>query len=174
MKRHFLQAFQPSVRAQDTSVPRACFRSSMHNDIVPSVMPVATTRTKLAAAAFVVITLLYGSVCSTTCALGACPTETQNAGSHDCDHGASNNSHQNDPQNPDCAKHHHRTFDAVKADALSLIQLSSTSHDMASQFLGVATRSEATSVTLDALSPHLALTPNLNIPVHQQVSVLRV
>lgn len=153
-------------------MPRACFRFSTHNDIVQSVMPLATTRAKLAAAAFVVVTLLYGSVCSTTCALGACPTETQNAVSHDCDHGASNNSHQHDPQNPDCAKHHHPAFDAVKADALSLFQLSSTSHDMASQFLAVAT--EATSITLDTLSPHLAPTPNLNIPLHQQVPILRV
>jgi hypothetical protein len=134
-------------------------------------MLLATLRGKFAA--FLVFTLLYGSVCSTTCALGACPTETQNAVSHDCDHGASSNSHQSDRQNPDCAKHHHPTFDAVKADVLSQFQLSSTSRDMASQFLALVTRTETTIVTSDTISPHLAPTPNV-IPLHQQVSILRI
>jgi hypothetical protein len=138
------------------------------------VTPPATIRAKLAAAAFVVVALLYGSVCSTTCALGACPIETQNAAGHDCDHGASGNSHHGDSQNPDCAKHHHPTFDAVKADALSQFQLSSTSHATASQLLAIATRGEATNVTSDALSPHLATPPNLNLPLQQQISVLRI
>jgi hypothetical protein len=137
-------------------------------------MPLATIRGKFAAAAFVVVTLLYGSVCSTTCALGACPTETQNAVSHDCDHGASSNSHQSDPQNPDCVKHHHPTFDAVKTDVLSQFQLSSTGHDMASQFLALVTRTGTTGVTSDTISPHLAPTPNVNIPLQQQVSILRI
>jgi hypothetical protein len=130
-------------------------------------------RAKLAAAAFVVVALLYGSVCSTTCALGACPIETQNATGHDCDHGASSNSHHSDSQNPDCTKHHHPTFDAVKADVLSQFQLSSASHAAASQLLAIATRG-ATNVSADALSSYLAPPPNLNLPLQQQISVLRI
>jgi hypothetical protein len=138
------------------------------------VTPSTTLRAKLAVAAFVVVTLLYGSVCSTTCAIGACPIETQNAASHDCDHGASSSSHHSDPQNPDCAKHHHPTFDAVKADVLSQFQLSSTSHANASQLLAIAMRGEASGVSSDALSPHLGSPPNLNAPLHQQISILRI
>lgn len=131
-------------------------------------------RAKLAAAALVVVALLYGSVCSTTCALGACPTETENATGHDCDHGASSNSHHSDSQNPDCARHHHPTFDAVKADALSQFQSSGASYAAASQLLAIATGGEAANVSADALSPRLAPPPNLNLPRQQQISVLRI
>jgi len=167
----------PPARRRDLpgdSLLTTSFRPSLRDDIVHYVMLPATMRAKLAVAAFVVVALLYGSVCSTTCALGACPIETQNAAGHDCDHGASSNSHQRDPQNPDCAKHHHPTFDAVKADVLSQFQLNSASHAAARQLLAVAMQGEASSVSADALSPHLAPPPNLNIPLQQQVSVLRI
>jgi hypothetical protein len=129
-------------------------------------------RAKLALAALVIFTLLCGSICATTCALGTCPIETQNSATHDCDHGASGPSHHSSPQNPDCPTHHHPTFDAVKADALSQLQLSSTG--TASELLAVTARREAFSVSGDARSQHLASPPNFNIPLDQQISVLRI
>ncbi len=133
--------------------------------------PAISARAKLALAPLVILTLLYGSICSTTCALGACPIETQNAATHDCDHSASAPSHHSDPQNPDCPTHHHPTFDAVQADSLSQLQLSSTNHTTANELLAVTARSEAFRVSVDALSPHLA---PLSIPLGQQISVLRI
>ena len=129
-------------------------------------------RAKLAAAAFMVVALLYGSVCSTTCALGACPIETQNAATHDCDHSASVPSHQSDSQNPDCAKHHHPTFDAVKADVQS--QLSSAAHANASQMLAVATPGDAAGAFLPTLFVDSAPPPNLNLALQLRNSVLRI
>ena len=129
-------------------------------------------RAKLAAAAFMVFALLYGSVCSSTCALGACPIETQNAATHDCDHGASSPSHQSDSQNPDCAKHHHPTFDAVKADAQ--FQLSSATHAHAGQLLAVATPGDSTGLLLLAHFFDSAPPPNLDIPLQLRNSVLRI
>jgi hypothetical protein len=131
-------------------------------------------RAKLAVAAFVAITLLFGSVCSTTCALGACPIETQNAASHDCDHNASVPTHHNAPQNPDCPRHHHPTFDAVKTDALQQSQLSSANHVSATRLLVITTRSALTGVQSSALPSRFASPPNLNIPLPQQISVLRI
>jgi hypothetical protein len=139
------------------------------------VLQPVTMRAKLALAAFIVVTLLYGSVCSTTCALGACPSETQNAATHDCDHSAPAPAHDGAPQNPDCPQHHHPTYDAVGTDALAQSQLVSARHAAAAQLLAVTVRSgEFTGVSMHAFSPHLAPAPNLNISLSQQSPALRI
>jgi hypothetical protein len=131
-------------------------------------------RAKVTLAVFVVVTLLYGSVCSTTCALGACPIETQNAATHDCDHSASTPTHHSAPQNPDCPQHHHPYFDAVRTDALSQSHFLSTNHVTATRLLAAATRNEAAGTSTNTLSPQVASPPNLSIPVSQQICELRI
>lgn len=153
--------------------PPTPFRPSSHGDIVHFVLPPAKTRAKLTVVAFVLITLVYGSVCSATCALGACP-DAQNAATHDCDHNASAPAHQQTPQNPDCPKHHHPTFDAVKTDALGQSQLTGANHATADQALAVTALGDGIDVSSFASLSDLAPPPNLNFASHQKISVLRV
>jgi hypothetical protein len=152
----------------------ASFRRLVRSDIVHFVLPPAKMRAKLTIVAFVLITLLCGSVCSATCALGACPTDTQNASTHDCDHSASNPAHQSTPQNPDCPKHHHPTFDALKTDALAQSQLASTNRATAAQLLAVNADNEGSAVSSRASFSDLAPPPDFSSPLDQQVSVLRI
>lgn len=136
--------------------------------------PLSTLRAKFALAAFLALTLLYGSLCSTTCALGACPTETQNAASHDCDHNSSNPLHHSTPQNPDCPKHHHPAFDALQADSLAQSQLPCTKLASAAQLFAVTTLHNSPNVPSPAWLSDLAPPPNLNLPLHQKISQLRI
>ena len=152
----------------------ASSRRSLGNGIVHNVIPPAAIRAKLAVVGLVLITLLCGSVCSATCALGACPTDTQNASTHDCDHNASLPAHQRTPQNPDCPKHHHPTFDALKTDALSQSQSLSINHAIGKHLLAITTRNEAAGIESAALSEQFASPPNLDSPLQQQISVLRI
>jgi hypothetical protein len=124
--------------------------------------------------AFFLVTLLYGSICSATCALGACPTDAQNAATHDCDHSASVPAHQPTPQNPDCPKHHHPTFDAVKTDTLVQSQSTSANHATPNQMLAVTALGDSLNVSSFASLSDLAPPPNLNFPLYQKISVLRI
>jgi hypothetical protein len=134
----------------------------------------ATIRAKLAVVALVLVTLLYGSACSTTCALSACPNEAQNAATHDCDHNASVPAHQQTPQNPDCPKHHHPTFDAVKSDALAQAQPTSRNGATVAQLLAVTPLHAAFTLSARATFSDLAPPRNFSSPLDQRVSVLRV
>lgn len=156
------------------SLLSASFRCSPRNDIVHRVTPSATPRAKLIVIAAVLVTLLYGSVCSATCALGACPTDAQNAATHDCDHNASGPAHQPTPQNPDCPKHHHPTFDAVKTDTPLQFQLTGANHATANQMLAVTALGDSLNVSSFASLSDLAPPPNLNFARHQKISVLRI
>ncbi|MGA7852663.1 MAG: hypothetical protein WCA15_05005 [Candidatus Acidiferrales bacterium] len=136
--------------------------------------PLATTRAKSTVLAFVLLTLLYGSTCSATCALSACPSDAQNAATHDCDHNASVPAHQQIPQNPDCPKHHHPTFDAVSTDALAQSQLTSTNRATTNQLLVITTPNEAYAVSSHAPFSDLAPPPDLNSALYRKFSVLRI
>ncbi len=157
-----------------SGLPPASFRPSSRNDIVHNVTPAVAIRAKLAIVVLVLVTLLYGSFCSATCALGACPTDTENAGTHDCDHSSSGPAHQSTPQNPDCPKHHHPTFDALKTDALAQSQSTSTNRSTATQLLAVNAYNERSAVSSQASFSDLAPPPNFSSPLDQQVSVLRI
>jgi hypothetical protein len=134
----------------------------------------ATIRAKLGVVALLLVTLLYGSVCSAACTLGACPAVTQNAATHDCDHNASSPAHNPTPQNPDCPKHHHPTFDAVKSDALAQSQLTSRNGTTVARLLAVTPLHAAFTLSARATFSDLAPPRNFSSPLDQQVSVLRV
>ncbi len=136
--------------------------------------PLATTRARRTLLAFVFLTLVYGSACSTTCALSACPRDAQNASTHDCDHNASLPAHQRTPQNPDCPKHHHPTFDAVKTDALSQSQLTGANRATAAQLLAVTLQNEAFALSSHSPFSDPAPAPDLNFAIYQKLSVLRI
>jgi hypothetical protein len=138
------------------------------------VRPSATTRTKITVIAFVLLTLLYGSICSATCTLGACPTGTQNAATHDCDHSSSGPAHQPTPQNPDCPKHHHPTFDAVKTDALAQSQFTDANRATAAQLLAATLHNEVFAASSQSTFSDLAPPPDLASGRLQQTSVLRI
>jgi hypothetical protein len=150
------------------------FRLSPRNDIVHRVRLSATTRAKITVIPFVLLTVLYGCICSAACTLGACPTETQNAATHDCDHSSSVPAQHQSPQNPDCPTHHHPTFDAVKSDALSQSQFTDANRATAAQLLPVTLRSAAFAAPSHSLFSDLAPPPDLNFPLHQKISVLRI
>jgi hypothetical protein len=82
--------------------------------------------------------------------------------------------HQPAPQNPDCPKHHHPTFDAVKTDALAQSQLTSTNRAAAAQLLAVTLRNEAFAVSSRSPFSDLAPPPDFPSTGLQQTSVLRI
>jgi hypothetical protein len=137
------------------------------------VTPSATIRAKLTVIAFVLATLLYGSVCSATCGLGACPTDTQNASTHNCDHSSSGPTHQPTPQNPDCPKHHHPTFDTLKPDSLAQSQ-STGANRATAQLLAITPLHAAFALPSHATFSDLAPPPDLNYALYQKLSVLRI
>lgn len=149
-------------------------RRSSRSDIVHRVTPLATSRPKFALAVWVVVTLLYGSLCSTTCSLGACPIGAQNAATHDCDHDSSATQRRHSPQNPDCPKHHHPTFDAVSTDSLAQSQLTGAIRIATNQWIVVAAPNQTSSASSHAPFSDLAPPPDLNFALYQKFSVLRI
>ncbi len=136
--------------------------------------PLATKRANRTLLAFLLLTVLYGSACSTTCALSACPNDAQNAATHACDHNASSPAHQQTPQNPDCPRHHHPTFDAVKSDALAQSQLTGANRFTAADLLAVTPQNEALTVSSHSLFSDPAPPPDLNSALYPKLSVLRI
>ncbi|MGA8675443.1 MAG: hypothetical protein WB621_09535 [Candidatus Acidiferrales bacterium] len=136
--------------------------------------PLASLRAKRTLLAFVLLTLLYGSACSATCALGACPNDAQNAATHDCDHNASNPTHQRAPQNPDCPKHHHPTFDALKTDAISQSQLIGANRAPAARLLAVTLQHDDFAASSHSTFSDPAPPPDLNFALYEKISVLRI
>ncbi|MGC2723940.1 MAG: hypothetical protein WA224_08255, partial [Candidatus Acidiferrales bacterium] len=97
----------------------------------------------------------------------------QNAATHDCDHNSSSPVHRSTPQNPDCPEHHHPTFEALQADSLAQSPLPSTKLATAHLFAVTAPASSANVPSPASLSD-LAPPPNLNFPLHQKISQLRI
>ncbi|HVS88322.1 MAG TPA: hypothetical protein VHF01_08870 [Candidatus Acidoferrum sp.] len=120
--------------------------------------------------------VFYASVCSTTCAIGVCPNQPQRTASHNCDQTSSHHSdpsgHQA-PDNPDCSQHGHPGFFLAKSGDLSQFQLSGAGHLNAS----AAAVSWGYTLTASMTTPDASeLAPLLrsNIPLYQQISVLRI
>ena len=132
-------------------------------------------RARIVAAIFTVA-MLYVSVCSTTCAMGACPTGVQHSDGHDCDQSSSNcsgSSPHHGSENRDCSVHNHPSVFLEKAASTSKFQLSTTGHMNLYELLVHAAREMTVSsapLEIAGLGPPVTS----KNPLYQQVSVLRI
>ena len=132
-------------------------------------------RARMVAAIFTVA-MLYVSVCSTTCAMGACPTEVQHSDGHECDQSSSSRSEgspHHGSENPDCSVHNHPSVFLEKAAGASQFQLSSTGHVNVYELLVRAPREMAVSLAVLEIAG-LGPPVTLKNPLYQQISVLRI
>jgi hypothetical protein len=120
--------------------------------------------------------VFYGSVCSTTCAIGFCPNQVQQTAGHDCDQSSSHHSdpsgHQA-PDNPDCSQHEHPGLFVAKSGNFSQFQLSTVGHLNPSTVASSSVHALVASFTDTAASNHAPPLASSNL-LYQQISVLRI
>jgi len=127
-------------------------------------------------AAIFTVAMLYASVCSTTCAMGACPVEVQHSDGDDCDHSSSSRSEgsgHHGSENSDCSAHNHPSVFLEKAASASKFQLSTTGHVNVYELLVHAARE----MTVGSAVLEIAgLDPPVTSknPLYQKISVLRI
>jgi hypothetical protein len=134
-----------------------------------------TTRARLVVAVFT-LAMIYASFCSTACAIGACPNLARHSESRDCDHsssGHSQNSHHHGPENSKCAEHGHPGTFALMGAGIAQFQFTSADRVNAAAPLILSFGTPAFALSGSWISD-LAPPPNLNTPVYQQSSVLRI
>jgi len=135
-----------------------------------------TSRAQIVAAIFTVA-MFYASVCSTMCAAGVCPDESQRSATTDnCDQmprGHSDFPQKHMPENHDCSMHHHPAINIVKADNLPQFRLTNAGHIDVNELLVNSTRVMAFNLAVFSLGD-LAPPPALRSPLYQQISVLRI
>ncbi len=119
--------------------------------------------------------MFYASVCTATCAIGVCPNEVQQTASHECDHASSHHSSQpghKAPESPDCSKHAHPGVFVAKSGEVSQFQLSIVGHlqlSAATVSFGDDQRPSTATRSSDPAPPFAS-----KLPLHQQISVLRI
>ena len=127
-------------------------------------------------AAVFTVAMLYASVCSTACAMGACPAEVQYSGGHGCGQSSSSRSEgfpHHGSENPDCSVHNHLSVFFEKAAGAPQFQPSSTGHVNLYELLVLDPRETAVSLTaleITGLGPPVTL----KNPLYQQISILRI
>jgi hypothetical protein len=126
-------------------------------------------RVRIVAAMFTVA-MIYASVCSTTCAFGACAAAMQQAPGHECEH--SSGSHRPAPQSPDCGKHLHPQLNVVKANNFSLPGLTWEVAQTAAD--GGILDLHSPAASLNCLHSSDLAPPALNNSLLQRISILRV
>jgi hypothetical protein len=119
--------------------------------------------------------MFYASVCTATCAIGVCPDEVQQTAGHDCDQASSHHSSQpghKAPESPDCSKHAHPGVFVAKSGDVSQFQLSIVEHLQLSATALGARHDLRLSTATRASGPAPPFASKL--PLHQQISVLRI
>ncbi len=146
-----------------------------HGGSLLALMRVRANWARMVVAIFTVA-VFYASVCSTTCAIGVCPNQVQQAAGHDCEHTSSHHSdpsgHQA-PEKPDCSRHGHPGSFLAKSGELSQIQLNVVGHVNASA-TAVCSGDSLTASLPAAAGSDLAPPLRSNLPLYQQISVLRI
>jgi hypothetical protein len=131
---------------------------------------------RIVVAVFTAVAMFYSFACTTSCAVGVCPNQTQQMPSHDCEPSGAHHSHHSSapaPDKPDCSSHSHPTVLFPKSGDVAKIQLTAAGHAVSP---GVSATSASLAVEQPAglfgsdLAP--PLTPRT--PLYQQISVLRI
>ena len=121
------------------------------------------------------IAMFYASGCSASCAIGVCPDQVQQTASHDCDQMPSHHTGQSGhkvPESPDCSRHQHPNMLLAKSGEIAKVQLSVVGHLSAtSVFLP---HHDLTTSLLHVEASDLAPPLGTNLPLYQQISVLRI
>jgi len=122
------------------------------------------------------VAMLYASVCSATCAIGACPTEVQHSRGHDCDQSSSDRSTgptHNGSESPDCSAHKHPSVFLEKAAGASQFQAHNVVHVKAFEPL-VHFPHEILVSSGSFEVPDTGPPGALKLPLYQQISLLRI
>jgi hypothetical protein len=122
------------------------------------------------------VAMLYSFACSTTCAVGICPNQTQQRPSHDCEPSGAHHSHHSNapaPEKPDCSSHAHPTSLLVKSVEIANLQLVVSGHLSATSVLVSSSTRLLTNFTISAASD-LAPPFGSSASLYQQISVLRI
>ena len=94
-------------------------------------MKMRTNWARMTVAVFT-MAMFYASVCSSSCAVGVCPKQTQQTSGQDCDHTHSHHSgssRHSSPDKHDCLQHQHpELFVAKSGGDLPQFQLSVVDH----------------------------------------------
>jgi hypothetical protein len=122
------------------------------------------------------VAMFYSFACTTTCAVGVCPNQTQQMPSHDCEPSGAHHSHHSSapaPDKPDCSNHSHPTVLFLKSGDVAKIQLPAADHvvspDVSATSASLTVEQPAGLFSSD-LAPPLAP----RTPLYQQISVLRI
>jgi hypothetical protein len=118
--------------------------------------------------------VFYASVCATTCSIGFCPNQVQQAGGHDCEQSGT---HRSTPAGHEpasnCSPHQHPGLFLAKSAELPQFQLSLANR---TDVLGVTVR-EARALVLDiddAAASDLAPPIRSSSDLYKSISVLRI
>jgi hypothetical protein len=124
---------------------------------------------------FFTVAMFYASVCSASCAIGVCPDQPQQTASHDCDqmpaHHAGQSGHKA-PESPDCSRHQHPNMLLAKSGEIAKVQLSVTDHLPATAV--AISKHDLTVGLINREASDLAPPLSSNVPLYQQISVLRI
>ena len=118
--------------------------------------------------------VFYGSVCSTTCAIGFCPNQAQQMPAHDCESTSSHHSHHSShpaPAKPDCSEHRHPGLFLAKSGNLSPFALSTYNLNAVT---AVESGLDLIPSTYSAEGSDLAPPLRSIRPLYQKISVLRI
>ena len=139
------------------------------------VMAINANRARIVVALFTMV-MFYASACTTICAAGICPNQAQQTSSHDCEPLPSHHSHHSSdpaPDKPDCSSHAHPSVLFLKSGDVSPFQLSvSGGVSLAAMLASSADRLAANSI--NSQESNLAPPFAPNVPLYQQISVLRI
>lgn len=128
-----------------------------------------------AIAAVFTIAMFYASVCSASCAIGVCPDTVQQTSSHDCEqmpaHHAGQSGHKA-PESPDCLRHQHPNMLLAKSGEIAKVQLSVVGHLFATAVF--LPHHDFTASLIHVEASDLAPPLGTNLPLYQQISVLRI
>ena len=136
------------------------------------VMAINANRARIVVALFT-MAMFYASACTTICAVGSCPNQAQQTSSHDCESSPSHHSSDPAPNKPDCSSHAHPSVLFLKSGDVSPFQLSvSGGVSLAAMLASSADRLAANSI--NSQESNLAPPFAPNVPLYQQISVLRI
>jgi len=150
------------------------FRLSRWRVTLGFVIAISSTSAKIVTLMFA-LAMLYGSVCSASCAAGVCPNLEHYPESHDCDQPAQHHSHgQNgqDQRDPNCKQHAHTPDFALNVSGITPFRDQSVT---AFHSAMLSALSNSLSATQDVLQRSDRRPPGFpKNTLQNQISVLRV
>ena len=119
--------------------------------------------------------MFHASVCSASCAIGVCPDQVQRTASHDCEQMSAHHadhSGRKAPYSPDCLRRLHPIMVLTKFGEIAKLQLNFT--DQGPAITVAVSRRDFTASLIHVEASDLAPPLGSNVPLYQQLSVLRI